>query len=113
MNQEDINALKSVIIEKVKSEIISLGTFKSYEISEVRSVYIEDKYFEGLETPTVYSGESFYIEVILGSLGIMCIQNGNRKHSPNVSPSFVISGLSARYNHEEKAFDVIDWNELK
>lgn len=113
MNSEILEKLKEAIAVKVKDHVPGLESFKNYRVSTVRSVNIEDRWFNDLDNRTVYSGNHFTIKIIMGNLSIEYITpEGAKRHSPDVSPSFAISGLSARYNLDEETFEDLSWEKF-
>ncbi len=112
MDAAAMNSLKQAISEEVKNHIEDLGTFKTFEIHEVRSVFMEDRYFNHLSN-SVFQGTPFKIDFILGTIDIVYRQGSSKIHNPGLAPRFAISNLLAQYNIKDEEFEVLSMESLK
>ncbi|MCB9326416.1 MAG: hypothetical protein H6571_21945 [Lewinellaceae bacterium] len=112
MDLSEIKSLKQAISIEVKNHIENLGTFKNFEIDEVRSVFMEDRYFNHLSN-SIFQGTPFKIDFILGTIDIVYRQGTSKIHNPSIAPRFAVSNLMAQYNHKEKKFEVLGLETLK
>ena len=109
LDQTTLNQIKDVLSDYVVHHVDSHSPLVSRgrEIAEVRGVYIEDRWFDGLESPRVYSGKPFKVETILGSLSVYFFSSsGGKSHDPSFTPSLVVSGLEMEYDHDDERFVV-------
>ena len=112
MEAEALEGLKQAIEMEVRNHIGGLESFQGYRIHEIRSVSIENRWFEGISTRTAYSGNDLTFKTILGSIDINYITSSGAFNHSTKPISFAISELLARYNPEEETFEVLGWKEF-
>jgi hypothetical protein len=111
--KSEIKQLKEFLENETKRRIEELGTFKGYNIHEVRIALIEDRYFSNISLPDLFSGEDTGLDTMLGSLDInIKLDSGGWRHLVGNSPSFVLSNISVRYDHNKKEF-ILNSMEIK